>query len=371
MKLKEYYKAMSHEQKVTFWTITSNVFLVIFTFWMGLFVQDFIADKNANLTKELVRFDYVDRIYPTYKSITSNEVMDSLWQFTLEARIVDKNPKEKGRILLKAGNYIFNNEDKLEEWADTMCSTLASFKYYLKRTDFDSISNNNTNILICLEVLRLCKSDSTKQMTSERFENKLKLFLCSSKFRNSGITSINAIEACRLGGELFKIYNESESSVQVLFKEELANLMIIPIIKNAQIIERALSYSNKEEYKFNMMPWLYLLISIIVGVLISIIVARFITSKQSIKSVSTVDYTKLEKRIRELEAFKILSEEERDRYKDILSVKEKQITQYSETISLQTDTINLKNSIINDDIKELKRLRDKIAELETKANPQS
>jgi len=370
MKLTEYYKAMSHDQKVAFWTITSNVFLVIFTFWMGLFVQDFIADKNANLTKELVRFDYVDRIYPTYKSITSSEVIDSLWQYTLETKIFDSNPDEKKRNLLKAGNYIYNNVDKVEEWADTMCSTLANFKYYLKPNDFDSISNNNTEILICLKVLRLCKSDSTNHMTAERFENSLKSFLCSTQFRNSGVTSINTIEASKIGGELFKVYNESEPSLQVLFKEMVANRMIKSIINNTQIIERALSYSHKDEYNFKLEPWLYLIFALFVGVFISLVVARFITSKQSIKSVSTIDYSKLEKRIRELEAFKILSEEERNRYKEIISEKEAQIAQQNETITQQSDMITLKNSIINEDIEELKRLRDSIAKLGDRSNSQ-
>lgn len=361
MKITEFYSAMSHGQKVTFWTLVSNVFLVIFTFWMGLFVQDFIADKNANLTKELVRFDYIDRIYPTYKSMISSEVMDSMWMYTMEKNELANSESDNNRIMLKAGDYIDRNRDKIMAWADTMCSVLGDFKYYLKPEYFDSISYNNTEILICLQTMRLLESDSTKSMTKKEFEDNLKAFLCSIKFKHSAVISKNIHQASDLVGKLFDVYSGADTSVNNAFKRILALDMLEAITRNNGILEKALSYSTKkDEFKLKTEPWLFLLIALLIGIVISLTFARFITSRQSIKSVSTVDYRRLETRIHELEALKILSEEERNRYQTILSEKDNLINQHLQLISSLHEVINTKDAIISEDIEELKKLRDTI-----------
>lgn len=347
MNVSDYYKSMSHDQKIIFWQITTNVFLVFFTFWMGLFVQDFVADKNANLTQELVRFDYVDRIYPTYKNVVNNEVMDSLWRYVLESQRFKNDSKKRHESLMNAANYIAKNQDKVSNWATNMCTTLSDFKYYLNKKDFDSISNNNAEILISLKVLSLCQADSV--MTPNLFKDKLESYLYSTEFRNAAYASTGAKSAGAFGHDLYTLYNSGDPLLKNNFNQYLINYALIPIIKNAQIMEEAIQYRSKVEYKFNFRPWIYLFFSLIIGIIISVVFARFIISKQGVKYVSTVDYKKLEKRIMELEGFKIISEEERKRY--------------NTSIDNLNKTIETKNQIIKEDIDVLYRLRTQIKEL--------
>lgn len=346
MNVSDYYKSMSHDQKIIFWQITTNVFLVFFTFWMGLFVQDFVADKNAKLSQELIRFDYVDRIYPTYKNVANNEVMDSLWQYTLETQRFENDSKKRHESLMNAANYIQKNQDKVSNWATNMCTTLSDFKYYLNKKDFDSISNNNAEILMSLKLLSLCQ-DSV--MTPTLFKDKLESYLYSTEFRHAAYVSTGVKSVGALGHDLYTLYNSGDPLLKNKINQYLINYTLIPIIKNAQIMEEAILYRSKVEYKFNFLPWIYLFFSLIIGIIISVIFARFIITKQGVKYVSTVDYKKLEKRTMELEGLKIISEEE--------------IKRYNTSIDNLNKTIETKNQIIKEDIDVLSRLRTQIKEL--------
>lgn len=51
MRLTTIYRQLTQEQRVNFWTILTNLFVVLFTFWLGLSVQDMIATRHSELNE--------------------------------------------------------------------------------------------------------------------------------------------------------------------------------------------------------------------------------------------------------------------------------------------------------------------------------
>ena len=76
--IKQNYSPLSPDSKSSFWQILTNIFLVFFTFWMGIFVQDLIASKNEAVNKKMVTFEYVDRLSPNYKKILYSDIVSNL-----------------------------------------------------------------------------------------------------------------------------------------------------------------------------------------------------------------------------------------------------------------------------------------------------
>lgn len=62
IRLAEVYNSLSDKQRQAFWNSAINIFLVIFTFWLGLTVQYIVADSNQVYNEKLLRFEYRDKI---------------------------------------------------------------------------------------------------------------------------------------------------------------------------------------------------------------------------------------------------------------------------------------------------------------------
>lgn len=77
LKMRKDYRMISSGQKSNYWTIITNMFLVLFTFWMGIFVQDLIANKNSKLNDRLLRVQYVDKIRPDLLALWENEAFST------------------------------------------------------------------------------------------------------------------------------------------------------------------------------------------------------------------------------------------------------------------------------------------------------
>ena len=63
------YKNIADGQKVGYWTVVTNVLLILATFWLGLHVQDMIATKNANASGTLANIEYVEKVKPRIDSL--------------------------------------------------------------------------------------------------------------------------------------------------------------------------------------------------------------------------------------------------------------------------------------------------------------
>ena len=71
-----FYKKLSHNDKVLFWQIVTNVFLVIFTFWMGLSVQKMVVNNATKFNDNKTTVDY---ILPIYNKIIAKETFIKLF----------------------------------------------------------------------------------------------------------------------------------------------------------------------------------------------------------------------------------------------------------------------------------------------------
>lgn len=57
------------EKAIGFWTIVSNCFLVVFTFWLGIVVQSLVAEKNSTVSSALANMEYVKKVKPLVDSL--------------------------------------------------------------------------------------------------------------------------------------------------------------------------------------------------------------------------------------------------------------------------------------------------------------
>lgn len=67
IKIYEVYKTLSEIQKNNFWASVINIFLIVFTFWLGLTIQFMIVDTNAKYNNQLIRLEYNEKISHDYE----------------------------------------------------------------------------------------------------------------------------------------------------------------------------------------------------------------------------------------------------------------------------------------------------------------
>lgn len=63
------YKNLQDEQKVGYWTVFSNIVLILVTFWLGLYVQDIIVQRNGNASGVLANVEYAQNVKPIVDSL--------------------------------------------------------------------------------------------------------------------------------------------------------------------------------------------------------------------------------------------------------------------------------------------------------------
>lgn len=57
---------LTSEQRVQFWNIFVTALVGLFSFWLGIAIQDDISTKNARETQKLARYQMVEAVYPKY-----------------------------------------------------------------------------------------------------------------------------------------------------------------------------------------------------------------------------------------------------------------------------------------------------------------
>lgn len=65
-RLVKVYQSLSDNQRNNFWLAASNLFLVVFTFWLGLTVQYIVVDNNAKLNAKLMQLEYYRNVSQDY-----------------------------------------------------------------------------------------------------------------------------------------------------------------------------------------------------------------------------------------------------------------------------------------------------------------
>ncbi len=163
--LQNYYRGMRPEAKQAFWVSVTNICLVIFTFWMGLYVQDAVANKNVEYGARMARIEYMDKYLPALDTLTSKYYK----QYVLLANVIDM--KKANAQKDAKGSFHFKEPSRL---IDLNYNALSA----IPENFFFSVTRDSL-LSYCKDVLKISKEYSilfvdNKERT-EYFQNSKKL----------------------------------------------------------------------------------------------------------------------------------------------------------------------------------------------------
>lgn len=120
-------KRINKGQKVGYWTIITNILLVLTTFWLGITVQDFVADRNAKVSAVLAKVEWINVVKPEVDSL--NVKYNS---FLLETESTLRQWSEKPQLTtVGAGLYFATKSTKISDYYGDLISTSKKVMYYL------------------------------------------------------------------------------------------------------------------------------------------------------------------------------------------------------------------------------------------------
>ena len=125
-KLSKLYKALSDNQRYNFWSAATNLFLCMFTFWLGITIQFIVVDKTIDYQSENARIEFMKYVEPHYKNLlhTSNYICESVLNQELYDILKTNEKQELNKEQIKIinkfdSNYkeIMSNVDQFKESA--------------------------------------------------------------------------------------------------------------------------------------------------------------------------------------------------------------------------------------------------------------
>lgn len=245
------YKHLSPENKGAFWSLVSNIFICIITFWLGITLQCYINDKGQQYNERLTRYQIIDKFYPDYQQcVDSCSSVYSILQYANDER--ERNGIEKAYSILS--EYLDNDSNYIE----IDCAVEAAIEYYSKvlpyiskRDIADSIRKNNYKLFLGRRLLsninpKICdsttvfvdktislfsKSDSIKEV------NRLiqECYALESKIGHSDSTTYICQKLYSLSKTMFlsRMFRTKEEG----YKEAIIQFILYPMIANRKVIE--------------------------------------------------------------------------------------------------------------------------------------
>lgn len=139
MNLRNYYRSLSSENRVHFWTIATSCIVTVITFWIGISIQYIVYNQNLDNTKKLSHYQIVDRMYPLYISqLDSCQSIMPLLRKGMQA----ENPSEA------ISGVIDDNVDEFVQCGRTSTRILGENKYFFNKERGTEIDENNSYILL-------------------------------------------------------------------------------------------------------------------------------------------------------------------------------------------------------------------------------
>lgn len=216
------YQSLSDNQRNNFWLATSNIFLVVFTFWLGLTVQYIIVDNNAKLNAKLIKLEYYKNISQDYEKL--------IQQQSLFANSSIAIPKESEPIAILSKYFNLYNSNFQEITNITDSAIVLANKLGWIISERKVAKELETNILKATLFNGLLKCNVINSEIQNRndlidayfksdfFINQTHI-VTTTDFRNEAINLINEIVKKNDSNELFcaKILSEIVSSVTGIF----------------------------------------------------------------------------------------------------------------------------------------------------------
>lgn len=215
---------MSSESKVSFWVISTNVLLIIFTFIFGLFIQYIVANTYSQSNKRLAHFEIVEKVLPEFNKLQNmfiltlssmnNVVLEEMDENTILKNVVDYFNKDRQNLISEArlGFDVFEN-----------------FMYYIdNRDEFDKFQIDNQ--LLFLGIYTLLVYDENPNLEMDEFINQINTLITDQNKTFFRGTNINDMYK-----KAYTIYSNNDIPSIIM------QLIINPFLRNYNYINGVLS----------------------------------------------------------------------------------------------------------------------------------
>lgn len=288
MKLLDIYKSFNKELKVNFWVITTNIILVMFTAWLGFTVQDIIVSKNAMIQRDILQYDYGEKLYPAYEAIYTNNgyIINSLGAIAYDSTTTYEQKVQK------MNSFIQNNHSQLLNMADTVVTTLGKLRFYVNKKYYKDIEDNNATLLVTS--LMISELDSIESNHDYKVNKNLISQLVNSNkfFINCGTNKANRAQLDNIWNQLIDNINPySIKSAKSLIYAQFN----IALIQNLQVFTDIIEgNSDNSVYSKILNNPFYLLLFTFIAIIITIhLITRFMAPKSLERTYSYDEYHKL------------------------------------------------------------------------------
>lgn len=335
---KQIYKHLSPENKGSFWSITSSVFIGVLSCWLGFSLQFFVYNSAKTESSKLAHYQVVDKFRPMYMALydsCSIDVYENIYGIMASSRderkmkLLPKKFYDKSNIkidlsneeapVLKVFNYISDksNWSSIDHMTKRCMQISSSIAPYLDSKRSQKLLSNNSLMLIGLQMREAVSSPIV--IDSISFENKY-----AKEFIRCSI-----IGECSIQSNIFDLYGTAYSWYLVAkgFKETTVGvtqtylqLTFLPLIENIQIITE--EFSPKEVANKPLWISLYILIAcLFIGYMMFRIIIMRIFDRNSMTPNPKMSQTDLDNLNRELK----MSKKEKEQYEINLGVLSGQI----------------------------------------------
>lgn len=199
--------SLSTEQRVQFWTIFTTAVVGLFSFWLGIAIQDDISTKNAHETQKLARYQMVEAVYPKYTqfidtggyvfydligfaSLGEQEAMKALDEYLAEETIPFVETMKNSVNFMSDNRYYFGNDVQRRICQNNTAILFGLRMLEPRSTLSTSLSRGDVDAVIAAELRNpyyIKELISYREDVSENLANRI------HDFQNLGDTSVSTI----------------------------------------------------------------------------------------------------------------------------------------------------------------------------------
>lgn len=123
------YRNIAKGQKVGYWTVVTNVLLILVTFWLGLVVQNMIAKTNANASGTLANIGYVEKVKPQIDTLNIHYSKLFLDFEALSSKDVFGKPVVSNADALKLKDYLKQHQEIILSYYKDLSRTMSQVNH--------------------------------------------------------------------------------------------------------------------------------------------------------------------------------------------------------------------------------------------------
>lgn len=306
-KISRLYKSLSDNQRYNFWSAATNLFLCMFTFWLGITIQFIVVDKTIDYQLENERIEFMKYVEPHYnnlilanKYIGENMINQEMYELLLKK---EKEPSMEAINIYKKHMAQFNsNYREIMSNVDQFIESTMLLKYTIS----DEIKRNdiNTHVNMIRDnkfILDIIKSDDVH---IDSIEYVIKEYYTSNEFAIGTKSFTSFITTEKLEDIIINPIKEIRRQMQSINTEKtkimiayyfFSSVTYTHILEVCKIYENELYGGSKEvsiSQWWNNVPLFYksflvLICTIVIGYLF----CRWFLFKLSLPSNPKRDYT--------------------------------------------------------------------------------